>query len=101
MKLLAFRDRKDDPNKAMGRHHALDLFRVMAMLTRSEYEAAKAMHERYADDPMIAHARQVIRDHFATETSLGSIRLREHPLFRPRMNVARFISELNEVFQVS
>ena len=33
MKLGALRDRIDDANKDEGRHHALDLYRIMAMLT--------------------------------------------------------------------
>lgn len=101
MKLLAFRDRKNDPDKEMGRHHALDLFRIVAMLTRDEYEGAKAMSERYADDPMVKEARQVIREELGTEESTGAIRLREHPLFRPGMDVALFLSELRELFSVA
>ena len=39
MKLFAFRGRKDDPAKGMAQHHALDLYRVVAMLTEDEMRA--------------------------------------------------------------
>ncbi len=100
MKLFAFRDRKGDANKEMGRHHALDLFRIVAMLTRHEDEAAKAMRKRYADDPMVRHAQQVVREDFGTEESVGAIRLREHPLFRPSMDVVQFSSELRTLLGI-
>ena len=38
MKLHAFRDRKDDPDKRLGAHHALDLYRIVSMLTESTRE---------------------------------------------------------------
>ncbi len=98
MKLFAFRDRKGDANKAMGRHHALDLFRIVAMLTRDEYASVKAMRERYAEHSLVKQAQQVIREHFGTEEAVGVLRLREHPLFRRGMDLPRFISELHEVF---
>lgn len=100
MKLFAFRDRKADPDKEMGRHHALDLFRIVAMLTQGEYEAAKALRERYAEDPMVKHAQQVIREDFGTAESPGTLRLRGHPLFRPSMDVVQFVSALRELLGV-
>jgi len=33
MKLLAFRDRLDDTDKAFGRYHALDLYTILATMT--------------------------------------------------------------------
>lgn len=100
MKLFAFRDRKNDPDKEMGRHHALDLFRIVAMLTREEYDSARAMRERYADDPMVMQAQQVVREAFGTEEGVGVLRIREHPLFRRGMDVVGFASELRGLFCV-
>ena len=39
MRLFAFRGRKGDPAKGMAQHHALDLYRVVAMLTEDEMRA--------------------------------------------------------------
>ena len=38
MKLFAFRDRKEDRDKNLGRHHALDLYAIVAMQVESEYQ---------------------------------------------------------------
>ena len=38
MKLHAFRNRKDDPDKRLASHHALDVYRIVSMLTRDEYD---------------------------------------------------------------
>lgn len=35
LKLFAFEDRKDDDRVDRGRHHAFDLYRIVAMLTRT------------------------------------------------------------------
>ena len=36
MKLFAFRDRSDDPNKKFGRYHALDLYTILATTIEKE-----------------------------------------------------------------
>src|SRR5207302_1178076 len=43
MKLHAFDDRKDDADKDLGRHHALDLYTIVGMMTEQEYERAKEL----------------------------------------------------------
>jgi hypothetical protein len=37
MKLHAFGDRMDDADAYLGRHHALDIYRIVAMLTEGDY----------------------------------------------------------------
>jgi hypothetical protein len=37
MKLFAFRDRKEDEDKHLGRHHALDLYTIVAMQVESDH----------------------------------------------------------------
>ena len=80
MKLGALRDRINDANKDEGRHHALDLYRIIAMLTEAEDGVAKILAMRYSQDPVIAAAMRTIDELFAAPPSLGRIRLREHPL---------------------
>ena len=80
MKLGALRDRINDANKDEGRHHALDLYRIIAMLTEAEDGVAKILAMRYSKDPVIAAAMRTIDELFAAPPSLGRIRLREHPL---------------------
>ena len=43
-------------------------------------------------------ARDIVRKHFSTPSSLGMLRLREHRLFRSDFNVDEFIQVLAEVF---
>jgi predicted nucleotidyltransferase len=99
MKLFAFRDRKDDENKDLGRHHALDLYAVVAMHTESEYQESLRLGNLYGKNRHVKTARGIIRSDFAEPTSVGVIRLREHPLFRAEFPVSDFLTVLAEVFR--
>jgi hypothetical protein len=100
MKLFAFHDRKDDPNprKDRGRHHALDLYAIVAMMTEPEYMLAKVLRGRYAGDAKVRDAGEIVRSDFADEESIGVLRLREHVLFRPEMDLKTLLSVLHELF---
>jgi len=80
MKLGALRDRINDANKDEGRHHALDLYRIIAMLTEAEDGVAQILAMRHSKDPVIAAAMRTVDELFAAPPGLGRIRLREHPL---------------------
>ena len=98
MKLFAFRDRKDDADKDLGRHHALDLYTIIAMQVESEYQESLRLGNLYGKDGHVEAAREIIRSDFAEPTSIGVIRLREHPLFRPEFPVPDFLAVLGEIF---
>jgi hypothetical protein len=98
MKLHAFADRKDEANRDFGRHHALDLYAVVGMMTEDEYERAKAFGEADREDPHVRWAREIVAEDFGSETATGVIRLREHPLSRPDFRIRDFIGVLTEVF---
>ena len=98
MKLFAFRDRKDDQDKGLGRHHALDLYTIIAMQVESEYQESLRLGTLYGKHDHVEAARQIIRSDFAEPTSIGVIRLREHPLFRPEFPVPEFLAVLSEIF---
>jgi hypothetical protein len=99
MKLFAFRDRKDDADKDLGRHHALDLYAIVAMHAESEYQESLRLGNLYGKDAHVETAREIIRSDFAEPTSIGAIRLREHPLFRPEFPVPDFLAVLREIFR--
>jgi len=80
MKLGALRDRINDADKDEGRHHALDLYRIVAMLTEAEDAVASLLAERHTDDGRLRSAVRVVEDLLAPEDGLGRIRMREHPL---------------------
>jgi hypothetical protein len=99
MKLFAFHDRKDDENKDLGRHHALDLYSIVAMQVESEYQESKRLGNLYGNDRHIQVAREIISSDFSQPTSIGIIRMREHPLFRPDFPISDFMAVLKEIFQ--
>jgi hypothetical protein len=100
MKLFAFRDQKDnpDPKKDYGKHHALDLYGIVAMMTEAEYTFAKTLRAKYAGEAKVREAGEIVRDDFAGPESIGVLRMREHTLFRPAMDVRTFLAVLHELF---
>jgi len=101
MKLFAFDDRKDDEEKGVGRHHAMDLYRIVGMMTETEYEDSVSLGTSYREDPRMKRARQIVADHFDKAADLGLLRLREHQLFREEFDIEKFSDVLNEIFGAS
>ena len=97
MKLHAFDDRKNDDRKDLGRHHALDVYTIVALMTEKEYEKALELSQVYGNDPRLMRARQVVASSFSGPSAFGIIRLREHPLFRADFNLTEFIEVLGEI----
>lgn len=105
MKLHAFRDRmneaRDDDGRQLGRHHALDVYRVIAMLTEGDESFVRArVAVRWAAEPVQA-AAQIIAEHFADPTSIGVLRLREHALAGDYMLIGEFVELLGSLFSPS
>jgi hypothetical protein len=98
MKLHAFDDRKDDRDKDHGRHHALDLYTIVGMMTEGEYERAKELGVAHAADGRVRRACAIVQEHFAERTAVGVLRLREHTLFRAHFLLEEFIGVLGEIF---
>jgi hypothetical protein len=78
MKLGALRDRVGDPNKQEGRHHAMDLYRIIGMLTEEEIEVSATLAREYADHPEIAKAKRTIDSLLTPANGLGRLRLMEY-----------------------
>jgi hypothetical protein len=98
MKLYAFRDREDDPEKEYGRYHALDVYSVLAMATEPEWEQAKELSKHHQNASAFKEAVQIVHDYFSSMTSLGMIRMQESPYCRPQMQLDQFVSALSELF---
>jgi hypothetical protein len=99
MKLHAFADRVEDADSDLGRHHALDVYRVIAMLTEREYEIVRRNVEQHTASLPVRRAREIVATHFSSPIAMGVIRLREHALFAARMNVMRLIDALADLFR--
>ena len=98
MKLFAFRDRLDDPNKEFGRYHALDLYSILATISEEEWRYGLEMRDRYRANPYVIEAGTLVSDYFSHLDQLGVVRLKESPYYRPQFQLDAFISALKELF---
>jgi hypothetical protein len=98
MKLSAFADRKEDTNKDLGRHHALDAYTVVGMMTEAELDRARALAERSRADSHFGRVCTVVAADFGEPTAIGMLRLREHRLFRDDFRIGEFVTVLREIF---
>jgi hypothetical protein len=98
MKLFAFKDRLDDPDKEFGRYHALDLYTILATTTEEEWEYALQLRDQHKNDPFIIEAGHLVSEYFSTSERLGMIRLIESPYYRPELQIEKFMSVLQELF---
>lgn len=101
LKLFALDDRKNDPDVDLGRHHAFDLYRVVAMLTREEWREVSELRSRHSENDVVRRARRLVRMLFSDLESPGSIRLREH-IRRTGVDVSaypveEFLADLHEI----
>ncbi|MCE9556894.1 MAG: hypothetical protein K8T91_26400 [Planctomycetes bacterium] len=97
MKLMAFRDRLDDQDKEFGRHHALDIYRIVGLITRDEDGHARALARKFDRHPVIIAAREVATQYFLNPAGLGRIRIREHQLATSAIDLEYFAQELAEL----
>lgn len=78
LKLHAYRDRRSDRAQDFGIYHAFDLYRIVAMMTESEYGAAEALRDQFADDEIVTEARRIVAELFGNLDSPGAIAILEH-----------------------
>ncbi|MDZ4699915.1 MAG: nucleotidyl transferase AbiEii/AbiGii toxin family protein [Rhodothermales bacterium] len=76
LKLHAYKDRREDEAKDFGRHHAFDLYRILAMTTESEWEEATGIRDRYRHLAPIQEACRIVGEFFGGEITPGTIALR-------------------------
>lgn len=97
MKLCAYRDRMDDANKDLGQHHALDIYRIVGLLTEAEDADVRTLSTEFAEHPTVIDARQVAATHFISADGIGRLRIREHPLYSATLDLDRFGVELQQL----
>ncbi len=98
MKLFAFRDRLDDPNKEYGRYHALDLYTILATTMENEWNSGIEIRDWYARHSFVVEAGKLVSKYFVALDRLGMIRLRESPYYRNGLQLDDFMSTLQELF---
>src|SRR5262249_40989615 len=97
MKLYAFHDRQDDAGKDFGRHHALDLYSVIATATEAEWPTAVRLSHSYREEAAVREAGSIVQQFFSRLDSMGTVRLREHPQFSSDLDLPGFASALTEL----
>ncbi|HVV84997.1 MAG TPA: hypothetical protein VHE35_18160 [Kofleriaceae bacterium] len=102
MKLHAFRDRmeqvRDEEDRQLGRHHALDVYRLIAMLTEEEESFVRGRHDARRDSAPVRAAAGVVAQYFSGPTALGVLRLREHSLAGDHLDIPGFLEMLGDLF---
>jgi hypothetical protein len=98
MKLHAFEDRKNKGQTDKARHHALDLYTIVGIMTEGEYERARDLAVVHVGNEYVKRPRAIVRDHFAGRTAVGLLRLQEHSLYREGFQLDDFMSVLTEIF---
>lgn len=78
MKLGELRDRIHEEDKDLGRHHAMDLYRVIGLLTREEDDESALLAAQHARHPQVRKAAETVRGLFVPADGLGRLRLLEY-----------------------
>jgi hypothetical protein len=99
MKLFAFRDCMNDAAKDYGRHHALDMYTIVALMTEKEWDSSLTMYAEHRGDPKIVEACGLIAKLFGSELDFGVLRLKENAYYRPGFQVAEFLEALGDLFK--
>lgn len=97
MKLTAYRDRRNDADKDLGRHHALDVFRIVAMLTEREHDQVQKNWRHFATDAQVQSCLDLVRSDFSSSTAPGVLAMREHPLWENDQQLLVFLETLTGI----
>jgi hypothetical protein len=98
MKLFAFRDRIDDPDREFGSYHALDIYSIVATTTEEEWVQAPALREEYKTNVHVIETGEIVSEFFSSAEDMGIIRLKESPYYKPDFQLDDFMSILQELF---
>jgi hypothetical protein len=98
MKLFALRDRIDDAEKDYGRHHALDLYMIIAMMKQEDWKACVEMKRRHEADTKVIEASTLVKQLFGDMFGQGVLRLKENKYYRDDFQVKEFLAALKDLF---
>jgi predicted nucleotidyltransferase len=97
MKLHAFRDRFEADEQEKAGHHAMDVYRVISMLTEQAYgETAVYLKSNKDTAAAIKTAAEIVQTYFRDGDMFGVTKIREHPLYRPEFKMDDMRSILTE-----
>ncbi len=103
LKLHAFNDRKEREDSDLGRHHALDVFRIVTGMTETDWTTARQHFEAERELPYLQRAIQIQQTYFAQETDLGVLRLKENEGYRQYRGefdvyISDFLEDMRDLF---
>ncbi|RAL20622.1 hypothetical protein DL240_16455 [Lujinxingia litoralis] len=84
LKLHAFKDRHDisDTNPDGGRHHALDIFRIVTDMRQSDWKSAQHHTSTEKEMEYLQVAAYLQRRFFSNVSALGAVRIRENQSYQ-------------------
>jgi len=100
MKLTAFGDQVNNGEKDFGRHHALDVYRIVSMLTDDQYDVTRHQFNENGHEAPVQHVIKLTETMFDSNTSAGIVRLREHVFFGANMDIRAFIGGLQGLIKL-
>lgn len=106
MKLHTYSDRSKPGDRRYDREkteeQAIDLFRIVAMMTREEFGRVRARFAELSHEPVVASGAGIVKSAFQATDSAGLAALRAHPSgsFIPEDAVQSFIDNLADLLPV-
>lgn len=97
MKVTAFCDQVENEDKNLGRHHALDVYRIVAMMTEEQFLETKSQFKEHYSSPYVERVGALAKEYFTREDGIGILRMREHSFWGDNMRLLEFIGALKEV----
>jgi hypothetical protein len=77
LKLFALRDQLHDRDRQYGRHHAVDIYNCLGMMTEQEWAESQTLRESLEGSDVLHEAKRIVGEYYSSPTSLGVIRTRE------------------------
>ena len=77
MNLHALRDRKNDPNRRLESHHALDIYLIVSTLTREEYDPVSGLIAEQGRSEAVVTKASVVSEAFCNLDGIGPLRFRQ------------------------
>jgi hypothetical protein len=100
MKVTTFGDQLANADKDQGRHHALDVYRIIAMISENLFEQAKQQFQKYSASMYVTRVKELSKEYFGEPGATGILRMKEHAFFGENMQVNSFIEILRELILV-
>lgn len=97
MKVTAFGDQLSNEDKNLGRHHALDVYRIIAMMTEAQFLETKSQFKLHHSSPYVERVRSLVKELFARQDGTGILRMREHSFWDNSMRLLDFMEPLREL----